>query len=357
MISAKIIADSISPNGVRLTTMECTFHRFILAEMNTHRMFSRNSASSRAIPTAKMRKSVFNEPAIPVHWGRNQSGMQADEELTDESLRIVQRMWTEHRNRSLAVHCLLEDNHLHKQIANRILEPFMWHTAIITATEWDNFFHQRCHPDAQPEMKAIADQMQIAYYTNTPKLVEYGQWHLPYITEDDLAADPHDKFGIHNFPEDALKVSVARCARVSYLTQDGKRDIEKDLELYERLTQGGHWSPFEHVASPITKEELDEQYGRDDVDPGKFYSGNFRGWTQYRKLFENENRQNFVPNHPDVLAFYEKNTREFLEQAGVTKKDLKENTIELHEQALKSKEDAIVKEPEHLTGGPSNNGQ
>jgi thymidylate synthase ThyX len=302
--TAKIICDSISPDGVRLTTMEVTFHRFILAELNTHRVFSRNSASSRAIPSEKIRQRVNDDMAYPLSWGRNERGMQSSKALDLAEETVAKQLWYETGDESLRINSLLDDLGLHKQVANRILEPYMWHTAIITATEWDNFFHQRCHPDAQPEMKALADAMQLAYYTNEAIVkLSYGSWHLPYINTEDFqdvgaryADDEMDAHDTRSFITAILrKVSVARCARVSYLTQNGKRDIEKDIELFERLTQGGHWSPFEHIAMPLKLGHLHE--GKSIAE----WSGNFRGWKQYRKEFPQENRTKFIPNLPELM--------------------------------------------------------
>jgi thymidylate synthase ThyX len=149
------------------------------------------------------------------------------------------------------------------------LEPFAWITVILTATEWANFFAQRTHEDAQPELKHIAELMLEAYRAARPAPLQMGEWHTPLILPDEEATLPLEL---------RLKISVARCARVSYLSHFGTRDHEKDVELYERLLGGGangHWSPFEHVATPL--QSSDET------------SGNFRGWKQYRKLFPQEN--------------------------------------------------------------------
>jgi hypothetical protein len=170
-----------------------------------------------------------------------------------------------------------KDIDLHKQLVNRLLEPFAWITVIVTATDWTNFFTQRCHPDAQPEIKHIADLMLAAYRASVPGLVGAGRWHLPLIADDERP-----------LPDELLcRLSVARCARVSYLTHDGKRDHARDLELYERLLGGGangHWSPFEHVATPAA----------DPAAP----SANFRGWEQFRKRFPQEHADTF----PDAYA-------------------------------------------------------
>lgn len=299
--SAKIIADSISEQGHRLTTMEVVMHRFILAEMNTHRVFSRNSASSRAIPVGKIMGRVETNPAYPVHWGKEQKGMQSGDSFTDTEIEVLREDWRNASVEALNTAELLHKSGLHKSLVNRLLEPFMWHTAIITATEWDNFFWQRCDPAAQPEMKAVADRMQAAYFLSKPTLLVHGQWHLPYIKSRDNV----DIIDVINEGDTARRipseleqmktlkaVSTARCARVSYLTQDGIRDIREDIKLYERLKGSGHWSPFEHVATPYVPQG--------NYNAASDWSGNFNGWKQHRKEFHTENRLNFLPNLPEL---------------------------------------------------------
>jgi thymidylate synthase ThyX len=276
--SARVLTDSLSPAGVRLTTMEVRYPRFIHSEMMTHRVFSRNAASSRAIPIKKMIAAVREDPAMPIYWGRNQSGMSARAEIDDAARDLAEREWRRALENALASAERLSegDIDLHKQLVNRLLEPFAWITVIITATEWANFFTQRTHPDAQPEISKIASMMFDAYRESAPRPVAAGGWHLPLIQDDERDLDP-----------DLLcKLSVARSARVSYLTHDGKRDHEKDLELYDRLLSGGangHWSPTEHVATPLADAET--------------FSGNLRGWLQYRKQFAQENVTSF-PDEP-----------------------------------------------------------
>lgn len=288
--SAKIICDSISEQGHRLVTMEVVMHRFILAEMNTHRVFSRNSASSRAIPASKIQDRVFDNPADPVHWGAEIKGMQSGQDLVGDIRGEVENEWQYIRSIALDSARRLTEMGLHKSLVNRLLEPFMWHTAIITATEWDNFFWQRCDPAAQPEMKAVADEMQRAYYTHRPDHMPYGAWHLPYISIEDMDLCK-DRVGYdHGAAVDLLRrVSVARCARVSYLNHDGTRDIDKDLALFDKLKTSGHWSPFEHVATPVNPSTC---------HPNQM--GNFVGWKQYRKEFQHENRKRFIPNLEDL---------------------------------------------------------
>lgn len=280
--AAKIVADSISEAGDRLTTMEVTFPRMVLAEFNTHRVFSRNSASSRAIPIGKQIERVENDPFVPVYWGKNQSGMQADEELYVEDQKLAAQEWLRARDDAVHQARRLVSLDVHKQIVNRLLEPFMWHTVIVTATEWGNFFALRAHKDAQPEIRVIAEMMRGCYNESTPTLVKKDEWHLPLI-------QPEEYDGVFEFSEEARKISSARCARVSYLTHDGKRDLEADLTLYERLVGGGHMSPLEHVAVPdfcvLGINDFEDQFS--PISNG-FRGSNFRGWKQFRKFVPNE---------------------------------------------------------------------
>lgn len=292
-IQAKIICDSISEQGHRLTTMQCTMHRFVLAELNTHRAFSRNSASSRAIPVSKTLDQVYNNPALPLKWLAEQKGMQAGEELSMGQGLICEKAWNEARHSSMKAAKILLETGLHKSYANRLLEPFMWHTVVITATEWDNFFSQRSHSAAMPEMKEVADHMQRVYYENAkPKKLSHGQWHLPYITQEDWdEVYKATETGVGNqllrVYHSLKAISTARCARVSYLSQEGTRELQKDYDLHDRLVEGNHWSPFEHVATPISIQDQE-------------LSGNFVGWKQYRKDFANNTVGKFVPNLPEL---------------------------------------------------------
>lgn len=267
MIECRIIADSISESKKRITTFVCTFPRFILAEFNTHRVFSRNAASSRAIPSKKFIDQINNHPAMPIHWGKEQSGMQARSELSPSDIPVAQEIWLQARDKM--IHCAKEMMSIgvHKQIVNRLLEPWFNVTVILTATEFDNFFKLRCHKDAQPEIQDLALKMKDCLKESTPKAINFGDWHIPF---GDRFID--EKLSI----QEKLKICVARCARVSYLNFDGVIDHQKDYDLHDVLAKEGHWSPFEHCASPSAN--LWE------------YSGNFMGWHQYRKSFENEQK-------------------------------------------------------------------
>lgn len=274
--SAKILCDSVhSETDVRLTTMEVTLPRIVLAELNTHRVFSRNSASSRAIPIAKMIERVQTDPFIPVWWGKNQKGMQAAEELDDIGKDAARFHWLEARDNAVLSVQNLQDIDVHKQIANRLLEPWLWHTVIITSTEWENFYALRTHRDAQPEFKKAADMMLDLYeqLAHRAQRLGPGEWHLP------LVPDYAELWSVGYTALDVARISCARCARVSYLTHDGKRDPKADLELATRLSTSGHMSPFEHAARVQGNDIPDAMYGASN------FSGN---WLQYRKLLAGE---------------------------------------------------------------------
>lgn len=267
----KILADSIA-NGHRLTTFQLKYQRFILPELNTHRVFSRNSRSSRATPIQKNVELVGTMPWGPIEWGLNQKGMVAEQTLTDKNkLEHVKYVWATIANACAKAAQDLSKAGIHKQIANRLLESFLPIETVLSSTEWDNFFHLRLAPDAQPEMRALAYKMKLAMDKSTPVELKPGEWHLPYISQDDRKnlEQEGDLFG------DLQKISAARCARVSYNTFDGTPNYTKDLELFNKLIQGGHFSPLEHVATPATDKD--------------YMPSNFVGWNQFRKCFPNEN--------------------------------------------------------------------
>lgn len=265
--TAKVIADSTA-FGSRLTTMVIIFHRYVLAELNTHRMFSRNGASSRAIPVHKMIEKARVSNVEPLVWGRNESGMQAWEELTGEHLAYAQQAWNIARARAIDVAEAMVDANLHKQIVNRILEPFLPMTMVITGDQraYSNFFCQRCHSMAAPEMKALADCMLNVYIKSEPISLKEGDYHLPFYRRE-LAELPI---------LDCVKACVARCARVSYDNHDGNTSVKADLSLYEKLASANppHLSPMEHVA------EVSVSFLKNDT-------GNFcKPWYQHRKKLE-----------------------------------------------------------------------
>lgn len=281
--AVKVIEHSYTDQGHELVTLQLMYPRFIHAEMMTHRVFSRNASSSRAIPVAKMIEQVRTDPAMPIHWGKNQTGMQASEELTGNELRDAQGHWMDAAGLAATKAESMNKLGLHKQVANRILEPFQHIHVIVTATEWDNFFALRCHEDAQPEIQHLAVMMRSAMAASVPKLVGEKDWHLPYITAEERAELGHElseAWG-HKVPR-LIQMSAARCARVSYMTHDGQiPSMEKDLALFDRLVGGEpiHASPIEHQATPSVPVGDPETWSPE-------YTGNFHGWVQFRKIFE-----------------------------------------------------------------------
>lgn len=296
-ISAKVIADSISTYvigaqmtvGVRLTTFQLRYPRFVHAELMTHRVFSRNASSSRAIPVLTMLKQIIEDPAMPIYWGANQSGMQAKSELDGIKRWLAIRVWRAARYPAVILAFILFKVGLHKQIANRICEPWAYINVLVTATEYQNWFDLRMHADAQPEIRYLAEMMDLARAISAPKRLNAGQWHLPYVTASELE---------HLDPLDAVKVSVARCARVSYLTHDQKTpDLEQDLKLYDRLVGSTplHASPAEHQGKPdvldgvpLATDALPGWFRNRDNYENPWLHGNFVGWVQFRKLLPNE---------------------------------------------------------------------
>ena len=286
--AASIILDSVGPNGARLTTFELTYPRFIHAELMTHRMLSRNAASSRAIPVDKLMKRIQEDPAMPVFWGKNNPGMQSKAEL-QEPLRSEQISdWLQLRD--IVIKCVevFKVRGLHKQLANRPLETWMDITVIATATHWSNMRALRVSPEAQPEFDDLARKMFAAYDVSVPQKLRAGQWHLPFVTrfdEEELRAK-----GIHD--DELTMVSSGRCAAVSYLNHDsGKSEPNKDNDRAQKLLGNGHMSPFEHVAQAMTKEAWTHfamQAAVDWVDRG-IPMGNLWGWVQFRKTIPNEN--------------------------------------------------------------------
>ena len=279
---AQVILDSVSEAGDRLTTMEVCMPRIILAEHGTHRDRERNASSSRAIPFARMKADVLANPFIPEFWWSEQKGMQGGEPIPLELQLLAAEIWTdtlEHVARAASklhyightyagLHHIPDYEHidirLHKNIPNRLLEPWMWTTVIVSATQWKHFFNLRCHESAEPHFQKVACMMRSALEKSVPVLRDV---HMPYVTNNDenqLRDEGHDTRSL-------MAISTARCARVSYLTHDGTRDPEKDLDLHGSLESEKHMSPFGHVAIA-----------------GAGQCGPFTGWFQYRKAITGE---------------------------------------------------------------------
>ena len=330
-IEAKIIADSINKQGNRITTMILTFPRFILAELNTHRMFSKNSASSRAIPFKKMIKMCEEDPFIPIAWQSHHSGMQGNEYITNlKKIEHAKDSWISASKQAILMAKILDNCEITKQLCNRLLEPFMWHTVLLTATEFDNFFNLRCpkycdkvytynskkdyikdndlnsindvstdywrqinKSGAEIHMQALAESMWDVMNESTPKLLQPGEWHAPYQDKIDLQelgkiTDSYNFTSKKNI-EARLKICSSRCARLSYMTQDGAIDYQKDLELYDRLASSGHASPMEHICRVLTDYEYNNlgRSVRNTDGTFSFQKGwvdNFKGFISYRRI-------------------------------------------------------------------------
>lgn len=298
--AVKILADSMSPMGHRLTSFEVTLPRIVLAEFNTHRTLSRNSASSRAIPAEKMMKKVKEDPFIPVHWGKNQKGMQAEEELSPELQKMAEEVWRGGMRDAVKSADALLELGVHKQITNRLLETWLPHTIVTTGTEWENFFNLRRDKAAQPEIRKAAEMMFEQYNDSQPVDVDFAQWHLPLVRGNDHGQLLEEQYTA----KDIAKISCGRCGRVSYLTHDGIRDPKADVAIVdEKFAKNGHMSPLEHAARPMFPEEYElfaqlaykvvnidgeDRLVHDKTGTPRHFCGNVEGWIQYRKLMTGE---------------------------------------------------------------------
>lgn len=324
-ISAKIVLDSVSAvTGDRLTTMEITYPRFILAEFNTHRMFSRNSASSRAIPFAKMQENLT---AMPVRFGQANKGMQDKGEDFAAEIHDPQHYggtfydspegtWESAKHYAMYFAESFYDAGYHKQVYNRLTEPFQMMKTVVSATEWANFFWLRDDDAADPSIAELARCMKQAYGQSEPQVLQAGEWHLPYIdltrALDDNSLYYKNSKDEWEFitEEDAIKVSCARACAVSFRNVD--YGLEKSREVYERLISDSkiHGSALEHSAKAMKPTREDYSHGYDcetylvnisdypkswedgisHTDrQGNLWSGNYRGFIQHRKTIKSEN--------------------------------------------------------------------
>lgn len=323
LASARVVCDS-SYEGSRLVSVEVEFPRPYLAEFNTHTRFSRNSASSRAIPVWKRLRAVLARPYVPASFGTNKAGMQAGEMLSDTDQQNAVRNWLVGRDVAVLQAFFLAGGHdelmsaaqkggyidetapllegiaaiseryglkeiffqqdrgMHKQHANRVLEPYSFHTVIVTATHWRNFFGLRASKMAQPEAQDFCLAIAKAMMASTPRELTRGGWHLPYIRKEDFEEITDQTM--------LAKASAGKCARTSYLTHDGVRSLSKDIELAESLQTNGHMSPFQHPARPREKGDSEGSHGN--------YSS---VWTQYRKLLLNEGDFTKLVSREDLL--------------------------------------------------------
>lgn len=293
-ISAKIIADSrCAASGDRLTTMQLRYPRFIHAECKTHRLLriddaeveflheislmddpdlSRNASSSRAVPVAMLIEEARTNPAMPVRFGANRPGMQDKGGDHDALIRgeTAEELWKRAAASAAMYAEAFEAAGYHKQVVNRILEPYTHINVVVSATEWNNFFALRRHGDADPTMRALADAMWEAMQASTPRRLTTDDWHMPYVSDEERRT---------HTVEQCLVMSAARCARVSYNKHDGTSpSYEDDQKLYDRLVTAElvHASPLEHQGKP------------DPWGTAEFLWGNFKGFIQYRKTVPNE---------------------------------------------------------------------
>lgn len=326
-ISAEIVADSINPAGDRVTTFLLTYPRFIHGELMTHRLFSRNSASSRAIPFKTMVESISVDPFIPIAWQRDHKGMQGTEYFEDfEEIYELEKEWLFAREEAVSYAISMNSRGCTKQLVNRLLEPFAWHTVLVTATEYDNFFDLRCpklyhaasgltfnslrdwnsvdneiqwnglscmHPEntsgAEIHIQTLAEAMWDAMNDTAPNILNNDEWHMPFMgnfnTEKLLEMSKGD---VNEFEIICRKIATARAARLSYMTFDGEINYEKDIELHDMLLESKHLSPFEHCCKvPNAKELSSISGGFTHVDKdSRLWSGNIKGFIQYRHLIE-----------------------------------------------------------------------
>ena len=355
MYKCEIIADSLSPQNHRLTTFKVTYPRIIHSEFCRHRILSRNTASSRAIPFEKMVKDVEEDPFIPIAWQKNHKGMQGSEYWTDNDTVTVDEgdeyerytkiysatehfitEWLEARDLAIAQSYELNRLGVTKQLCNRLLEPFVWTTELVSGTEWNGFFELRCpkyHYDledkyfrskkdwieyykktcigdvnsdftlkdedwfainksqAEIHIQKIAEMMWDTMNESTPEPLSDGMWHIPFMYRMD-SSQFISKTG-KDVTEEMLKISTAKCARISYTTlgDNPKIDYEADIKLHDRLLESKHASPFEHCAKVMSDEEY--QNFRKGYTTTSFrgetrgWCNNYRGFINYRYILEN----------------------------------------------------------------------
>lgn len=265
--SAEVVLDSATAEGVRLTTFLVILPKWLLAELNTHRGLSKNASSSRAIPIWRYIRQVVKNPVFLIEYGAERRGMVATEVLTGWKRVVAEQAWLLGRYPMIGIALFLHYGPgLHKQAANRLLEPWVWAQDVVTGNEdmVRHFIGLRDHPAAQPEMREVGFLLHKAYRYSRPRVLNDGEWHLPF-----LRLEERWKLSL----TDKIKASVARCARASLFHAEGYVSVIRDVGLYNRLRRAAppHLSPFEHVCRPA---------------PAEHKSGNVTGWEQWRKLVE-----------------------------------------------------------------------
>lgn len=308
-MQVEVILASKGPDQKPIYTIRMRYPRIIHGEIMTHRVFSRNARSSRAVPVKTMLNEVQTTPFVPWHWGANQKGMQAAEECDEEVLVnwdheigfedwcCRSEAWAEASDHAMRIAEAFMDAGYHKQIVNRLLEPFSWIDVLITSTNWDNFLWLRDHKDAEPHIQDLARLVRQAINEAEIQELEPGQWHLPYIDEitfdwlDDTDSDERKD----SMLEQLMKISAARCARISYKPFDGDSSYEKELARYDMLVSSDrvHASPTEHQATPdrLINMEINQGWAFPKKTLGwaePQLHGNLEGYLQARKLIPNE---------------------------------------------------------------------
>jgi thymidylate synthase ThyX len=365
-INARIVADSISPQGHRITTFVLTYPRMIHAEVMTHRLFSRNAASSRAIPFKTMVKSVMDDPFIPIAWQVDHKGMQGTKYITDQSMIDYRKVQWIHSGRDRAIDAAMALSQpmirkrsiddegeivcegITKQLCNRLLEPFLWYTNLVTVTELDNFYELRCpkyktpgigsgparsrkdwdkkmqfssalHPSRYPKteeewwsysesgaeihIQALAEAMWDAQNESTPNQLEAGEWHMPFMGNFDTkkllelsGQEPED------FELVCRKIATARAARLSYMTFDGVIDYEKDIALHDSLLASGHMSPFEHCARVMSDKEY-VSFVKGSLDTIEIDEPNLGQFVAYNKVWNDDPEAGWCNNFKGFIPY------------------------------------------------------
>lgn len=310
-ISAKVVADSLSSEKTRMTTYEIEMPRIILAELNTHKILNRNSQSSRAVPVKSAIEQVQKNGFAPVFWGKNQAGMTAKEECNELINGFTrEEAWAAYRDAACANALEMFEAGYHKQIANRMIEPFQMIRLVFGGTEFDNLFNLRLEYNAQPEIRELVRCIYLAKQASTPVNLRYGEWHLPYIHRErvDGTIRYYGDDGKELSLDEARTISLSSVAQVSYRKQD--TSLEKAQSLLGKLFNGDvvHASPAEHIATPlVTYQTVGEKIMNvpmriDSWEKGvthmdrnmELWSGNLRGFIQYRQLIDNHVCTNFT---------------------------------------------------------------
>jgi len=298
-IRAAVIANSVSAvSGEEIVTFLIDFPRFILAEINTHRNFSRNGASSRAIPVAKSIETLFANPFTPIHFGQNKAGMTADNEVDKTTKATAKCAWDFAARNAIDSAKTLNSLGIHKQVTNRVLEPFSYMRMVVSATEWDNFFWLRLHEDADPHINELARVMLFALQESVPTALQHGDYHVPFFGEGFWTPAIEARYGVT--AQQAIEHSMSCCAQTSYRKLD--MSAEKTEDIIKKLFGGSraHSSCAEHQASPMAVPMLNlipsEYLVADYIQvmpeathldrQGNFWSNNFKHWSQYRDSIE-----------------------------------------------------------------------